>query len=112
MKRTGKPWVSLLLCSIAVLSRSLQAQQAGPGIVAASNAQAQPANVVSFSDTVPGQPDGALTVTFALYPDQQSTTATWSETQLVQITGNKYSVLLGSTSSDGIPPATTLHLRR
>ena len=79
----------------------LQAQQ-GPGIAAAPG-QATASNVISFSDSLANQPDGALTVTFALYPDQQSTTATWTETQVVQVSQNKYTVLLGSTSADGIP---------
>lgn len=59
--------------------------------------------VISFSDTLDGQPDGALTVTFALYPDQQSATALWTETQLVQVTDGKYTALLGSTTTQGIP---------
>jgi hypothetical protein len=80
----------------------LQAQQAGPGIAAAPG-QATASNVISFSDSLANQPDGALTVTFALYPDQQTTTATWTETQVVQVSQNKYTVLLGSTSADGIP---------
>src|SRR5262252_8215410 len=106
MKRISVSWVSLLVVVIG-LGLSAPAQQtvqSGPGIsAAASSVQPVPPNVISFSDTVANQPDGAITVTFALYPDQQSTTATWTETQVVQVIQNKYTVLLGSMSADGIP---------
>src|SRR5215469_16900096 len=103
MKRILLSWVFVWLGAAAAFNHSfLQAQQAGPGIAAAP-AQITAPNVISFSDSLANQPDGALTVTFALYPDQQSTTATWTETQVVQVTQSKYTVLLGSGSQEGIP---------
>jgi hypothetical protein len=103
MKRILLSGVFVWLGMVVLVNHSvLQAQQAGAGIAAAPGQTAAP-NVISFSDSLANQPDGALTVTFALYPDQQSTTATWTETQVVQVSQNKYTALLGSTSADGIP---------
>jgi hypothetical protein len=77
---------------------------AGPGVTDASSSQPTSNRTFSFSGTIPGQLDGALSVTFSIYPDQQSTTALWTETQVVQVTGEKYSVMLGSTVTTGLPP--------
>jgi len=82
----------------------LPAQQAivSPAAIDSNSRQSNSARLISFSDTLPGQPDGALTVTFALYPDQQGSAALWTETQVVQITNGKYTALLGSTDPNGI----------
>jgi hypothetical protein len=103
MNRISMFWVLLWLGAMVILNHaSLPAQQAGAGI-AATPAQTAAPNVISFSESLANQPDGALTATFALYPDQQSTNASWTETQVVQVNLGKYTVLLGSTSADGIP---------
>ena len=77
---------------------------AGPGVTDATSSQPLSNRTFSFSGTIPGQLDGAVTVTFSIYPDQQSASALWTETQIVQVTGEKYSVMLGSTSTTGLPP--------
>jgi len=84
---------------------SLPAQQAivSPAPTDSNSLQSNSARLISFSDTLPGQSDGALTVTFALYSDEQGTAALWTETQVVQITDGKYTALLGSTDPNGIP---------
>ena len=97
----------IVFCLVVLVScvLSLPAQQAivSPAPIDSNSPQSNSARLISFSDTVPGQPDGALTVTFALYSDQQGTAALWTETQVVQITDGKYTALLGSTDPNGIP---------
>jgi fibronectin-binding autotransporter adhesin len=47
---------------------------------------------------------GNVPVTFALYQDQNDTTATWEETQTISLDASgHYSVLLGSTNANGLP---------
>jgi trimeric autotransporter adhesin len=103
MNRTSLPRVFAFLVLISAFGVFAQAQQAAPGFAAVSNAQASPPNVIAFSDTLSGQADGALTATFALYPDPQSTTPAWTETQAVQVSQGKYTVLLGAATTNGIP---------
>ncbi len=64
--------------------------------------------LVRFSGTIKdaaGKPVGGVAgVTFALYKDQEGGAPLWLETQNVQLDANgRYSVMLGSTKSDGIP---------
>ncbi|MGA3026870.1 MAG: tail fiber domain-containing protein [Bryobacteraceae bacterium] len=64
--------------------------------------------LVSFSGVLrdqTGQPrTGPLALTFAIYPDQESQTPFWQETQSVTLDEQgRYSVQLGSTQPDGIP---------
>jgi len=88
----------LVLCSL-----SSQAQQSVPS---ATDKIVPP--LVKFSGTVTdvnGKPlTGTVGVTFSLYKDEQGGAPLWVETQNVQPnkTGH-YSVMLGSTSSQGIP---------
>jgi hypothetical protein len=86
------------------LTCASQAQlAAGPGIADSTSGQPVSSRTFAFSGSIPGQLDGALSVTFSIYSDQQSATALWTETQVVQITAEKYSVMLGSTSATGVP---------
>jgi hypothetical protein len=95
----------LFLAVILAFTHTSYAQVlAGPGVTDASSSQSMSNRTFSFSGTLPGQLDGALSVTFSIYPDQQSGSALWTETQIVQVTGEKYSVMLGSTSTTGLPP--------
>ena len=103
MMRKAQPCLSLALFLTLFAISGLHAQQpAGPGLVD-STSQASSVRTFSFSGTVPGQPDGSLSVTFAIYTDQQSTTPLWTETQVVQISSEKYSTMLGSSSATGLP---------
>ena len=92
--------VWLLLICFAV---SLSAQQAAP---AAASAVVPP--VIKFSGVLTDVNNKALTgtvgVTFSLYEEAQGGAALWVETQNVtpDKTGH-YSVILGSTTSQGIP---------
>jgi len=92
--------VWLLLICFAV---SLSAQQAAP---VAANAVVPP--VIRFSGVLTDVNSKALTgtvgVTFSLYEEAQGGAALWVETQNVtpDKTG-RYSVILGSTTSQGIP---------
>jgi hypothetical protein len=105
MKRKALPHLSLLLCLILAFTSVSTAQLAsGPRITDSNSSQSLSNRTFSFSGSLPGQLDGALSVTFSIYPDQQSATALWTETQVVQVTGEKYSVMLGSTSATGLPP--------
>src|ERR1700686_225540 len=104
MKRNELPRLFFVLSLFLTLTCVSQAQlAAGPGIADVSATQPVSSRTFSFSGTVPGQPDGSLSVTFAIYADQQSATALWTETQVVQVTGEKYAVMLGSTSATGLP---------
>src|SRR5215467_15194697 len=103
MKRQA-PRIPIFLCLVLALTCASQAQlAAGPGIADSTSGQPVSSRTFAFSSSIPGQLDGALSVTFSIYPDQQSATALWTETQVVQISGEKYSVLLGSTSPSGLP---------
>jgi len=47
---------------------------------------------------------GAVSITFALYPEQNSAEPRWQETQNVRLdAGGHYSVLLGATREEGLP---------
>jgi hypothetical protein len=104
MKRKALLHLSLFVSLILALTHASHAQLiAGPGVTDTTSRQPVSNRTFSFSGTIPGQLDGGLSVTFSIYPDQQSATALWTETQVVQITAEKYSVMLGSTSSTGLP---------
>jgi len=99
MKSSLSVWVLFLVCSAV----SLCAQQAAS---AAANAVVPP--LVKFSGVLTDVNSKALTgtvgVTFSLYNEAQGGAALWVETQ--NITPDKtghYSVMLGSTTSQGIP---------
>ena len=89
----------LLICCIL----SMSAQQAAP---AAASAVVPP--VIKFSgllNDVNNKPmSGTVGVTFSLYKESQGGAALWVETQNVVLdkTGH-YSVMLGSTKSQGVP---------
>jgi hypothetical protein len=79
---------------------------AGAGIAEPSRARDASASsrVISFAGVLPEQPDGAVGVTFSIYPDQQSTSALWTETQTIEVSSGKYTALLGSSTTSGLPP--------
>jgi trimeric autotransporter adhesin len=97
MKRVGAA-IALLLCSLLG-----EAQQ-----VVATNTNTAVPPLVNFSGTLTdanGKPiTGTVAVTFSLYSEQSGGAALWMETQNVQpdVHGN-YTVMLGSTSSTGLP---------
>ncbi|MBZ5524642.1 MAG: hypothetical protein LAP21_20580 [Acidobacteriia bacterium] len=93
-----------LVLSLACTSVQAQQIDPGPGLAQPASGANNANRTISFSGTVPGQPDGALPVSFFIYSDQQSAAALWSETQTVQVTGGRYSALLGSENPKGIPP--------
>jgi trimeric autotransporter adhesin len=99
MKLSLSVWLLFLVCSAV----SLCAQQAAS---AAANAVVPP--VVKFNgvltDVNSKALNGTVGVTFSLYKDTQGGAALWVETQNVtpDKTGH-YSVMLGSTSSQGLP---------
>jgi len=101
--------VFILVCTFALHPIALGQTPAGAGIVEAPPAQAAQVaastQVISFGDMLPNQPDAEVSITFSIYPEQQSTSALWTETQTVQVRGGKYSALLGSTNASGLPAA-------
>ena len=104
MKRKALLPISLLLAVILAFTHVSHAQfVAGPAIPEPGSSQPVSNHIFSFSGTIPGQLNGALSVTFSIYPDQQSASALWTETQVVQVTAEKYSVMLGSTTPTGLP---------
>jgi hypothetical protein len=99
MKLSLSVWLLFLVCSAV----SLCAQQAAS---AAANAVVPP--VVKFSGVLTDVNSKALTgtvgVTFSLYNEAQGGVALWVETQNVNPDkAGHYSVMLGSTTSQGIP---------
>ena len=96
----------IYVCFTLVFVVAARAQQISPGsgLAAETPSQSLSPRVISFSGALAGQPDGALTVTFSIYADQPSNALLWSETQLVQVTGGKFTALLGSANSVGLPP--------
>src|SRR5208282_1324796 len=89
----------LLICSAV----SLSAQQA---VLAAANAVVPP--VIKFSgvltDASSKPMTGTVGVTFSLYKESQSGAPLWIETQNVTLDrAGHYTVLLGSTTSQGLP---------
>src|SRR5580704_6529716 len=100
-----KAWLRLVsFLSVIVLAwASAAAQQT---VATATNAIVPP--LVKFSGVLSdlnGKPlSGTVGVTFALYKDQQGGAPLWLETQNVQVDrSGHYSVMLGSTSSAGLP---------
>ena len=98
--------ILLFLFVLCIGGLVLPGQQAipGPGIAQQPSGQSASNRTISFSGTLDGQPDGALPIAFFIYSDRQSTAPLWSETQTIQITGGKYTAVLGSESPSGIPP--------
>src|SRR3989338_5643052 len=90
-------WAGLCLAWVVFFS-SVQVQaQVAPG-----------SRLVQFGGVLKdhmGQPlSGVQGITFSLYKDQQGGAALWLETQNVALDEQgRYTVLLGSTQSDGLP---------
>ena len=103
MKRKALLRLPLFLAVILAFTHASHAQFIASPTTDASSSQPVSNHTFSFSGTIPGQLDGVLSVTFSIYPDQQSTAALWTETQIVQVTSEKYTVMLGSTSPTGLP---------
>src|SRR5262252_7310921 len=102
MKRKALLSITLFLAVILALPHALHAQLVpGPAITEAVPSAPASNHTFSFSGTIPGQLNGALSVTFSIYPDQQSASPLWTETQIVQVTSEKYTVMLGSGSPSG-----------
>jgi hypothetical protein len=101
MKRIVWLYVAVLSCLVSVC-----AQQSEP---AASAANAAVPTLVRFSGTLADVKDkgpaSVIGVTFCLYKDSQGGAPLWMETQNVQPDKNgRYTVMLGSTTSQGLPP--------
>jgi hypothetical protein len=100
MKRIVWLCIAMVSCLVSVF-----AQQPEP---AASAANAVVPTLVKFSGTLADikdkGPASVIGVTFCLYKDSQGGAPLWMETQNVQVdkTGH-YSVMLGSTTSQGLP---------
>src|ERR1700742_1163209 len=95
---------ALVLC----LFTGVSAGQAGGRPSAATPSSSFRPRLIRFSGTLKDSSDNLLTgatgVTFALYAEANGGSPLWLETQSVQCdaTGH-YSVLLGSTSAEGLP---------
>ena len=87
---------SFVLPLVCLIAPALLAQSPAP-----SNSGTP--RVIKFSSAAPA---GSSTATFSLYDSQDATTPLWVETQVIAPDDNgHYSVLLGSASSQGLPPA-------
>lgn len=90
-------WILLLAC-LSSVTRAQQAPAAGTPVP----------TLVNFNGAlqqVNGKPvPGVVGITFSLYKDSQGGAPLWMETQNVQVdSSGHYSVLLGSTFSQGLP---------
>ena len=92
----------------ACCASSTSAQQAQTATSTSTDSQQVVPTLVHFSGTLTdptGKPlSGLVGVTFYLYQQQEGGSPVWLETQSVQLGKNgSYSVMLGSTSSEGLP---------
>src|ERR1017187_2154560 len=90
--------VACFLCLVAVASaqqtQSAAAVTAVPRLVRFAASFHSPAN----------QPAGPVGATFAIYGQQEGGTPLWTEDRNVELDANgNYTVLLGSTSNEGVP---------
>lgn len=70
----------------------------------AVQAQVQPTRqLISFTGTMPGQPDGPVMLRFRLFPVASGGAACFEETQTVQVAAEKFSVFVGDAIAGGIP---------
>jgi hypothetical protein len=61
-------------------------------------------NLIRWSSTAPEQAGKTVTMTFRLFADSAGGESLWRETQSVRVgPDGRYSVLLGTTSADGLP---------
>jgi hypothetical protein len=102
MKQIYSVVTSILLLSFSLFSQPQQAAVSSP------NANATVPPLVKFSGTLndsTGKPlNGVVGVTFSLYQDERGGSPLWLETQNVTAdTNGHYSVMLGSTTSTGLP---------
>ncbi len=93
--------LALLLCSTGIML--------GQEPASSTSASSVP-TVIKFSGTARGldgkELSGPRGLTFALYQNQEGGSSIWIETQTVTLDSHgRYTVLLGSTSPGGIPPA-------
>jgi hypothetical protein len=106
MKRTIWLCIAMVSCVLSV-----SAQESATAAAAANSAVP---TLVRFSGTLAAVKDHPFTrevgVTFSLYRDSQGGAPLWMETQNVQLdkTGH-YSVMLGSTTSQGLPAHVFAH---
>src|ERR1700691_2046257 len=101
MKNISRAVIStlLLLCNLLSLA---QQPAAGPATAAIVPPLVKFSGVVTDLNRKPLS--GTVGVTFALYKDQQGGAPLWLETQNVQVDkSGHYSVMLGSTTSTGLP---------
>ena len=107
--RSVKIGLSLIavFCSFALAGMAQQASSSEPSTISSTNSAVVP-RLVNYSGVltdVNGKPlTGVVGVTFTLYQDSEGGTPLWMEIQNVQPSkGGHYSVMLGSTSSAGLP---------
>lgn len=96
---TFRPFSLACLLLVASLLASAQESEPSNGIVP---------SLVNFSGVLAdmnGKPlTGTVSMTFSLYKDRQVGAAIWTESQNVQVDrAGHYSVMLGSTTSQGLP---------
>ena len=95
------------ICGLALAALAQQTSSVASSATSTTNSAVVP-QLVNYSGVltdVNGKPlTGVVGVTFALYQDSEGGTPLWMEIQNVQLTkGGHYTVMLGSTSSTGLP---------
>src|SRR3990172_8497403 len=114
MNIKGKSTIFLvcLLCLLVLpcaQGQESQPAEVGPAeLPSAVDPQASVLRLVRFSGTVQdalGRPrTGMVGITFALYAEQEGGSPLWLETQNVELDDQgRYTILLGSTTSEGLP---------
>jgi hypothetical protein len=94
-----------LCLAAAILAPSALAQSSDAETLPAS-ASGAILNVVRWAGSLPQAAGQTAEVRFALYENQAGGLALWSETQTVKVGADgRYTVLLGATSAEGLPPA-------
>jgi hypothetical protein len=103
-------FVATAIC-VSANAPSATAQQSGRAVTTARSvepAQAGVPQLVQFTGTLKDSAarplSGVASVTFAIYAEQDGSSALWSETQNVLADANgHYAVLLGAASANGVP---------
>jgi hypothetical protein len=74
-------------------------------MLAMSALAAETSQVIPFSGTIPGQPDGNVSLRFRLFPVNTGGAFVFEETQTVIVSGEAFTASIGNGTSGGIPTA-------
>ncbi len=83
------PWLFSLVCVLSMAS--------------VTRAQQPTSQVLTFTGSIPGQPDGPVAVRLRLYDASPGGTLRFEETQTVLVTSESFTVRIGDVTAGGVP---------